>query len=284
MKNIISYLESCKVCPKNCGVNRIKDELGACNIGRYSYVSNFAPHFGEEPCIKGEFGSGTIFFSSCNLSCVFCQNHTTSQEVSGRKTSPKVLSNMMLSLQDKGCHNINFVSPSHVVPQILEALEIAKDAGLSVPIVYNTSGYDSLEMIDVLKDKVDIYLVDVKFFNKDSSKRYVKASNYAEVVKKTLKKMQEQVGDLQLGSDGLAKKGVLIRHLIMPGLYDESREIIDFISEEISPNSYINLMGHYRPEWQVTQTDKYPEINKKVPKSEYQLLKEYILQKNLNII
>jgi putative pyruvate formate lyase activating enzyme len=255
----VESLASCAVCPRNCGVNRLEDRAQVCNTGRLARVSSFFPHLGEEDCLRGWSGSGTIFFSFCNLKCVFCQNHDISQEGEGREVTPEDLAVMMLELQRVGCHNINFVTPEHVVPQILEALPLAIENGLHLPLVYNTSAYDSLESLGWMDGIVDIYMPDFKLWEKGSALRYLKAKDYPEVARRVLLEMHRQVGSLQIDQRGLARRGVLVRHLVMPGLLEESQEIFRFLSDELSPDCWVNVMGQYRPDF---QTAKYPELHR----------------------
>lgn len=261
----VASLASCEVCPRNCRVDRLQNEARVCATGRHAKVSTWFAHFGEEDCLRGSRGSGTIFFAFCNLRCVFCQNHDTSQAGAGRLLSPEQLAGAMLDLQRQGCHNVNFVTPEHVVPQILEALPLAIDRGLRLPLVYNTSAYDSLESLAWMDGIVDIYMPDFKLWNKPSAVRYLKAKDYREVACRVVREMHRQVGPLELGPDGLARRGVLVRHLVMPGLLDETREIFRFLAEEISPDTYVNVMGQYRPEH---RTPEYPELDRRPTQQE----------------
>ncbi len=261
-------LAHCRVCPRDCGVDRLADRTAACKTGRYARVSSYFPHFGEEDCLRGWSGSGTIFFAWCNLRCVFCQNFDISQEGEGVETPPERLAQMMLSLQEEGCHNINFVTPEHVVPQVLEALVIAVERGLRLPIVYNTSAYDSMESLQLLDGVVDIYMPDFKFWDPRRSLRYLKAKDYPEAARRALKEMHRQVGVLKFDEHGLAKRGVLVRHLVMPGFLDETRAILRFLAEELSPDTYVNIMAQYYPAGKVSAA-KYPEINRRITESEY---------------
>ena len=261
----VESLASCAVCPRNCRVNRLEDQAQVCNTGRLARVSSCFPHLGEEDCLRGWNGSGTIFFSFCNLKCVFCQNHDVSQEGQGVEVTAAELAGMMLDLQRVGCHNVNFVTPEHVVPQILEALPLAVEGGLHLPIVYNTSAYDSMESLAWLDGVVDIYMPDFKLWEKSSALRYLKAKDYPEAARRVLVEMHRQVGPLQIDESGLARRGVLVRHLVMPGLLEESAEIFRFLCEELSPESYVNVMGQYRPEF---RTAKYPEIHRRPNSSE----------------
>jgi putative pyruvate formate lyase activating enzyme len=260
----VAALASCEVCPRNCRVDRLADRAKVCATGRLARVSSYFAHFGEEDCLRGRRGSGTIFFSFCNLKCVFCQNHDTSQAGVGDEVTATQLAGMMLSLQEAGCHNVNFVTPEHVVPQILEALPIAIDGGLRVPLVYNTSAYDSLESLRWMDGVIDIYMPDFKVWTKESAIRYLKAKDYRDVACRVLAEMHRQVGPLVVGEDGLAKRGVLVRHLVMPGQEAEQREIFRFLAA-LSPDTYVNVMGQYRPEYKALD---YPEIARKPTASE----------------
>ncbi len=253
----VAALARCEICPRNCRVDRLQNAARVCATGRYARVSTWFPHFGEEDCLRGVNGSGTIFFSFCNLKCVFCQNHDTSQAGHGRELGPEELAAAMLELQDKGCHNINFVTPEHVVPQILEALPIAIEQGLELPLVYNTSSYDSMESLRWMDGIVDIYMPDFKLWTRASAIRYLKAKDYPEVARRVVGEMHRQVGALQLDASGMARRGVLVRHLVMPGLLEESAAIFRFLAEKVSAETYVNVMAQYRPEYRASD---YPEI------------------------
>src|SRR5574341_2113342 len=218
----LERLNDCHVCPRDCGVNRMADKKAACKSGRYAVVGSYFPHFGEEDCLRGWRGSGTIFFGGCNLRCVFCQNYDLSWEVQGAPAPPDRLAAMMLELQDLGCHNINFVTPEHVVPQILEGLCIAVEKGLRLPIVYNTSGYDSMESLRSMDGVVDIYMPDFKFWDSRLALKYVLAKDYPDAARHAIKEMHRQAGELKFDQRGLARRGVLVRHLVMPGFLDET--------------------------------------------------------------
>jgi putative pyruvate formate lyase activating enzyme len=262
----LDMLRSCRVCPRDCDVDRLKDEKAVCLTGRRAVVASYFPHFGEEDCLRGHRGSGTIFFANCNLKCVFCQNYDISQKPAGKEVTAEELAGMMLELQGLDCHNVNFVTPEHVVPQIVEALPIAIEAGFRLPLVYNTSGYDSLESLMLLEGIVDIYMPDLKYWSAGASKRYSKAENYARAVQEGLREMQRQVGDLVLDDDGLAKRGLLVRHLVMPAGASETREVMRFLAREISSNVYVNLMDQYHPAF---KTERYPEIHRRITEEEY---------------
>lgn len=263
----VASLRSCQLCPRECQVDRLSDETSVCRTGRYARVASFFPHMGEEDCLRGWHGSGTIFFSNCNLRCVFCQNYDISQQGVGREVGPDRLAAMMVELQERGCHNINLVTPEHVGPQILEALPLAVDAGLRIPIVYNSSGYDSLESLRFMDGVVDIYMPDFKIWSAAGAHRYLKARDYPEVARAALVEMHRQVGDLQIDGQGLARRGVLVRHLVMPGSTAGTREIAQFLAEEVSASTYLNLMGQYRPSGKVN-LNRFPEIDRRVTQVE----------------
>lgn len=243
----LKNLESCHLCPHTCGINRLEDNPGQCKLGRYAFVSSYFPHLGEEDCIRGWRGSGTIFFSGCNLQCAFCQNWEISHYRDGEPVDAEQLAGIMLELQKLGCHNINLVTPTHVVPQILEALKVAIEKGLRLPIVYNSGGYDSVETLKLLDGIVDIYMPDFKIWDTEVAGRLLNAPDYPEVARNAIREMHRQVGDLVLDKNGLAVRGLLVRHLVLPGNLAGTRQIAEWIVKEISPHTYINLMNQYRP-------------------------------------
>lgn len=243
----LALLAECRVCPRGCKVNRLENEKGFCKTGRLAMVSSYNAHFGEERPLVGVGGSGTIFFTNCNLGCVFCQNYEISHHGDGVEVTAGQLAAMMVSLEKQGCHNINLVTPTHVVPQILEALPLAIDKGLTVPLVYNSSGYDRVETLELLDGIIDIYMPDFKFWDPDHARRYASAFDYPERARAALKEMQRQVGELVVNEQGLAERGLLVRHLVLPGGLEETREILKFIGEEISPATYVNVMDQYHP-------------------------------------
>ncbi len=263
----VASLKSCKVCPWHCEVNRLADLAKVCRTGRYARVTSCFPHFGEEDCLRGWEGSGTIFFGWCNLRCVFCQNYDISQTEAGVEVRPEQLAEMMLGLQEAGCHNINWVTPEHVVPQILEALPIAVRDGLRLPIVYNTSAFDSLESLRQMDGIVDIYMPDFKYWTDEKSKRYLKTDAYPDVARAALREMHRQVGDLVIDARGLARRGILLRHLVMPDGLEETRQIMRFLATEISPDTYVNVMDQYHPAGRVSG-GAYGEINRRVSSRE----------------
>jgi putative pyruvate formate lyase activating enzyme len=263
----LERLADCRLCPRDCGVDRLADKTAACKTGRYARVASYFAHFGEEDCLRGWNGSGTIFFSLCNLRCVFCQNYDISQEKAGIEVRPERLAGMMLELQDAGCHNINFVTPEHVVPEILEALPLAVERGLRLPIVYNTSAYDSLDSLQLMDGVVDIYMPDFKFWDGRLALRYLLAKDYPEAARRALIEMHRQVGALKMDERGLARRGVLVRHLVMPGGIAGTDEIMRFLAEEVSPDTYLNIMEQYSPAGRVTVDrfrDKYQEIGRPI--------------------
>ena len=247
IKQAYCLLRNCTLCPRKCGVNRLNNEKGICKTGRNAIVSSYNAHFGEEAPLVGRHGSGTIFFTNCNLLCIFCQNYEISHDGNGYEISDNELARMMLELQDRGCHNINFVSPSHVIPQILSALEIAIETGLSIPIIYNSGGYDSVETLKILNGVFDIYMPDFKFWDSKIAELTCNASDYPDVVQKAISEMYQQVGDFIIDNTGIAKRGLLVRHLVLPNNLANTKAIAEFISIKISKNTYINVMSQYYP-------------------------------------
>jgi putative pyruvate formate lyase activating enzyme len=275
VEQAIDTLHSCQVCPRNCQVDRFNNKTGVCKSGRYARVASAFPHFGEEDCLRGWNGSGTIFFGWCNLRCVFCQNFETSQLGEGTEVGPQELARMMVDLQATGCHNINFVTPEHVVPHILEALPIAIEKGLRLPIVYNTSSYDSLESIRLMESVVDIYMPDFKLWDAHRSARYLVARDYPDAARAVIKAMHEQVGELRVDEEGLALRGVLVRHLVMPGLLDDTREIMRWLAGLLSRDTYVNVMDQYYPAWKAKNDPKFAEINRHLHDSEFEQALEH---------
>jgi putative pyruvate formate lyase activating enzyme len=250
----------CRVCPRECSVNRLDDERGLCKIGRHATVASHFPHFGEENCLRGWRGSGTIFFSGCNLRCVFCQNFDVSWQVQGQEVDASGLAAMMLELQALGCHNINWVTPEHVVPQILEALPLAAEGGLVLPIVYNTSAYDSPDSLRLMDGIVDVYMPDLKLSSSELTRRYLGKREYFEVASANVREMQRQVGDLVLDGDGLAQRGLIVRHLVMPGMVGETEAVLRFVADELGPDTYVNVMGQYYP---AGRSSRHEEIDRR---------------------
>ncbi|MGB2696576.1 MAG: radical SAM protein [Candidatus Zixiibacteriota bacterium] len=266
IKALFKKLKSCDLCPRKCGVNRLEDEKGVCKTGSKAVVSSFGPHFGEESPLVGHSGSGTIFFTHCNLGCIFCQNYDISHQGNGNPVDEEYLVEVMLRLQNMGCHNINFVTPTHVIPQIVQVLSLAKQEGLNLPLVYNSGGYDSVETLKILDGIFDIYMPDFKYTDSQVAKRFSNAPDYPEVVKSALKEMHRQVGDLVINSRGIAQRGLLIRHLILPDDQAGTSEAMKFISEELSSNSYVNVMEQYRPEYKACE---YPPLDRRITRNEF---------------
>lgn len=264
--NAYEHLKSCDFCGHECNTNRY-ERPGVCKTGVQAMVSSFGPHHGEEDPLRGHRGSGTIFFAWCNLNCQFCQNHDISQGGAGRETEPEELAKMMLSLQAQGCHNINFVSPTHVVAPILAALFIAAEAGLRLPLVWNTGGYDSLAALALLDGIVDIYMPDMKYADAETGRKYSKAGNYPEVNQAGIKEMHRQVGDLVMDDNGIALRGLLIRHLVLPNGLAGTAEIARFLAEEISPDTYINVMDQYRPCYRAYDL---PPLDRSITREEFE--------------
>jgi putative pyruvate formate lyase activating enzyme len=259
----LEELADCRACPRDCGVDRISDEPGLCHVGRHARIASAFPHMGEEDCLRGRRGSGTIFFACCNLRCVFCQNWDISQQRIGRPADAAEIADLMLELQKSGCHNINFVTPEHVAPQVVEAVAIAVDQGLEVPLVYNTSAYDGLSSLELMDGLVDIYMPDFKFWEPATARRLARASDYPEVARAALAEMHRQVGVLTMGPDGVARRGVLVRHLVMPGLLGETAAIFEWLAKELSPDTYVNVMGQYRPDHRVSGNERYSDIDRR---------------------
>ncbi|MCR4407934.1 MAG: radical SAM protein [Anaerolineae bacterium] len=260
-------LAACDLCPRECGVNRLQDEKGVCHTGKRAVVSSFNPHFGEEAPLVGRGGSGTIFFSWCNLKCQFCQNYEISQLGQGREVESEDLAAMMLHLQDMGCHNINFVSPTHVVPQILAGVLLAAQAGLRLPLVYNTGGYDSLNTLVLLDGVFDIYMPDMKYADPEIALKYSKIKNYPTINQAAVKEMHRQVGDLVMDERGVALRGLLVRHLVLPEGLAGTAEIVRFLATEVSTNTYLNIMDQYRPCY---KANEMPPLNRRITHQEYE--------------
>lgn len=266
-------LEKCNLCNRKCNTNRLRGLLGSCNSGVQVKVARAKLHFWEEPCISGENGSGTVFFSNCNLKCVFCQNHTISQSGNGLEISIDRLAEIFLELQSQGANNINLVTPTHYVPQIIEALKIAKRNGLTIPILYNTNSFDSLETIKMLKGYIDVYLPDFKYFDDKYAIKYSKAPGYSKNALELIKEMLSQVGVPKF-KDGIIQKGVIVRHLLLPGLLFDSKKVIDTLYNNFGDNIYISFMNQYTP---LFNAKDYPEINKPINPKTYDSLINYAL-------
>lgn len=259
-------MRECRVCPNACEARRLEGERGLCRADQNIRVASFGPHFGEERVLVGQHGSGTIFMAHCNLRCVFCQNYPLSHQGQGDIVSEEQLAEIMLHLQDRGCHNINVVTPTHFAPQILAAIGLAATRGLKIPIVYNCGGYESVEMLRLLEDVVDIYMPDFKYGREDVGRRLSHVPDYPTVARAALREMHRQVGDLTIDSRGLATRGLLVRHLVLPHGLAGTSEVIRFLAKEISPATAINVMGQYQPHYQAW---KYPDLNRPLLPEEY---------------
>lgn len=263
---LYKVLESCELCPRKCGVNRLDGEKGVCKSGKELTVSNYNPHYGEEAPLVGVGGSGTIFLTNCNLLCVYCQNYDVSHLGYGSEVSLSAGARMMIDLQNRGCHNINFVTPTHFAPQLAKATKLAIERGLKLPIVWNCSGYENVEIIKLLDGVVDIYMPDIKYSQNKSAKKYSNAPDYFDRCKEAIEEMHRQVGDLKLDERGIAFRGLLIRHLVLPHNLAGSEKVLKFIAEEISPDSYVNVMSQYRPAGRAKQ---FKELNRNPTHEEF---------------
>jgi putative pyruvate formate lyase activating enzyme len=260
-------LESCRLCPRECGARRLDGEAGTCGVARHAVVASAFPHHGEEDCLRGTRGSGTVFFAGCSLRCAFCQNADISWRAEGMPRDAAALAAIMLDLQDRGCHNVNLVTPTHVVPQVIEAVAIAAGEGLRLPIVYNSSGYDGAAALDLLDGVVDVYMPDFKFWRPETAARYADAPDYPDVARRAVARMHAQVGPLHFDEGGLARRGVLVRHLVMPGHAEESQAILEWLARELSLDTYVNVMAQYRPAGRVGEpaggARLFPEIDRR---------------------
>ena len=272
-------LASCRVCPRECGVDRLKnDKLGFCRSGLNPIISSVCPHFGEEPPLSGAKGSGTVFFTNCNLRCVYCQNYPISQMGNGEERSPGELACQMLWLQEQGCHNLNLVTPTHFVPQILKALGIAIQRGFNLPIVYNTSGYESMETLRLLDGIVDIYLADMRYSDNAAAMKYSIAPDYPKLNRAAIKEMSRQVGNLVQDKQGIAKQGLIVRHLVLPGNIAGTEAVMKFLAEEISKEVAISLMSQYFPAYRARE---FNEINRRITTEEYEKAYQIMLKYGL---
>jgi len=263
---LYSLLEECTLCPRKCRVNRLKGKKGFCGMARKPMISSYSPHFGEEAELVGLCGSGTIFLTGCNLHCVYCQNYDISNLGVGDGIGVERFSDIMMELQNMGCHNINFVTPTHFTPQIIEAVALAKEKGLSRPLVYNCGGYEELDTLKLLSGIIDIYMPDAKYSSGAMAKRYSNAPDYPEVARKALKEMHAQVGDLVVNEHGVAVKGLLVRHLVLPNEMAGTKEWMHFITTEISKDTYVNIIDQYRPCFDAVN---FPEIDREITRDEY---------------
>ena len=271
-------LEKCEICPHKCGVNRNEGKLGRCKSRNTIKVALYSIHDFEEPCISGKRGSGTIFFSNCNLNCIYCQNYEISQQGLGKEIKIQELADIMIKQQERNVENINLVTPTSYVPQIIEAIKIAKNKGLNIPIVYNTNGYETIETIKKLKGYVDIYLPDLKYAKNELGKKYSKVENYFEIATNAIKEMYKQVGIPKIDSNGIMKKGLIVRHLILPNNIENSKMVLKWIKENIDENVYVSIMAQYFPTYRAKENI---ELNRKLTKKEYEEIEQYVY--NLDI-
>ncbi len=271
-------VKNCNICPNNCEINRLKNETGQCNSEDEILISSYGPHFGEEPPLVGSFGSGTIFFTNCNMSCLFCQNYDISHLRRGDIVNKSQLAGIMLQLQSEGCHNINLVSPTHFISQIVESLLIAVEKGLEIPIVYNCGGYESVDTLKLLEGIVDIYMPDVKYSSDEIAKQLSGVDEYWSIVTAAVKEMYRQVGDLHIKRSGVATRGLLIRHLILPNDLAGSEQVIEFIANEVSKSTYLNIMDQYHP---VYKANTIMKLNRPITRSEYEKVQNYAKQLGL---
>ncbi|MDP4177401.1 MAG: radical SAM protein [Bacillota bacterium] len=267
-----NMLLNCKLCPRNCNINRLNDEYGFCRSGKNVKLAKVSLHHWEEPCISGSKGSGTVFFSNCNLKCVFCQNHNISQENTGAEVSIERLSKIFLEQQNHGAHNINLVTPTHYVPQIIEAIKLSKENGLNIPLLYNSNGYENMETIKALNGYIDVYLPDLKYFDDKYAVKYSFANDYFNKASKAITEMVKQTGECIFNSEGVIQKGVIIRHMMIPGLLFDSKKIIDFIYNTFGDTVYVSIMNQYTP---MFNAENYPEINKPVNSKHYESFIDY---------
>lgn len=280
IKAALALLKECTVCPRKCRVDRAAGERGYCGMTAEVVVSSVSPHFGEEPPLVGWGGSGTIFLCGCNLLCDFCQNYEISHFSDGRRVGTEEIVNAMLRLEKIGCHNVNFVTPTHFTPQLMAAIHAARGEGLAVPVVYNCGGYESVETLRLLDGFVEIYMPDFKFASGDAARRYCNAPDYPEVARAALREMQRQVGDLRINAVGVATRGLLIRHLVMPGGVEDSMRVIDFIADEISPAACVNVMEQYRP---CGEAHRHPEINRPLRADEFRRAYDHAVSRGLRL-
>lgn len=275
---LLELQKECVLCPNQCRTDRENNSSGKCRSGIEMKVASVFPHFGEEAPLVGRFGSGTIFFTNCNLDCIFCQNYDISQLGAGRRITPEELSDQMIQLQNLGCHNINFVTPTHFIPQIISSLIMAIEKGLEIPLVYNCGGYESEAVLNQLDGIIDIYMPDIKYWSNRKGELYSGVDGYREHVKTAVAKMHEQVGDLSLDKRGIAKRGLLIRHLVLPGETEAAKEIINFLLEEISADTYLNIMDQYSPAYKSHNSD---QINRRINADEYSSVVKYARKRGL---
>ncbi len=272
---ILDNLNYCNICPRNCNANRNSPNLGVCKSSLTLKIAKAYPHMWEEPCVSGEKGSGTVFFSNCNLSCVFCQNHEISHEAMGKEITTQRLSEIFLELEESGCHNINLVNPSHYALQIIEGINLSRKFGLKIPIVYNSNGYEKVKTIKALEGYIQIYIPDLKYFNDKYAIKYSKAPNYFNIASKAIEEMVTQIGEPQFNENGIMEKGVIVRHLMLPGLLFDSKKVVDYVYKTFGDSVYLSLMNQYTPMYGAKD---FPEIDKTLNPKHYDSLIDYCLE------
>lgn len=276
---MLEELEKCEVCPHKCKINRKNNKIGRCKASDKVKIALYSTHDFEEPCISGKKGSGTVFFSNCNLNCVYCQNYEISQQGKGKEISIEELANIFLEQQNKNVENINLVTPTSYVPQIIEAIKIAKERGLKIPIVYNTNGYENIETIKKLEGYIDIYLPDLKYSENKLGKRYSKIENYFEIATKAIKEMENQIGSPKFNDEGIMQRGVLVRHLVLPNNIENSKKVLKWMKDNLKEDTYVSIMAQYFPTFKA-KTEEYKELNRKLNLKEWEEIEDYIYELN----
>ncbi|WP_313129795.1 4Fe-4S cluster-binding domain-containing protein [Anaerocolumna sp.] len=271
----MNLLKDCTLCPRNCKADRVNGQVGYCKGTDELVVARAALHMWEEPCISGEAGSGTVFFSGCSMGCVYCQNKNIAAAKAGKRITIRRLSEIFIKLQEKGANNINLVTPSHYVPQIIQGITIAREKGLTLPIVYNCSGYEKVDTLQLLEGIVSVYLPDFKYMSDDIARKYSNCSSYFEIASKAIAEMVRQVGEPEFNQSGMMKKGVIVRHLTLPGYLEDSKNIIKYLYETFGDTIYISVMNQYTP---LPQVEQYPELNRKITQEEYEELVDYAIE------
>ena len=273
---MLEQLKQCKICPHKCGINRVEGKIGRCKSSDKIKIALYSTHNFEEPCISGTKGSGTVFFSNCNLNCVFCQNYEISNQGKGKEIRIEELAEIFLKQQEKGVENINLVTPTSYVYQIIEAIRLAKKRGLNIPIVYNTNAYENVETIKMLEGLIDVYLPDLKYAEDELAKKYSKVDNYFEIATKAILEMQKQVGKTKLNENGIMEKGIIVRHLVLPSNLKNSKKVLKWLKENLDEENYVSIMAQYFPTYLVKEKEEYKEINRKLTKEEWEKIEEFI--------
>ena len=273
---MLEGLKQCEICPHKCGINRLDGKIGRCKAKDKIKIALYSTHNFEEPCISGTKGSGTVFFSNCNLKCIFCQNYEISQKGRGKEITIEELARIFLKQQEKGVENINLVTPTSYVVQIIEAIKIARKNGLRIPIVYNTNGYENVDTIKMLDGYIDVYLPDLKYVDDELGKKYSKVENYFEIATKAILEMQKQVGKTKVNENGVIKKGIIVRHLVLPGNIENSKKILKWLKENLNEENYVSVMAQYFPTYLVKEKEEYKEINRKLTKEEWKKIEDFI--------